>query len=143
MKRCNPFKQTLKLKVPTQQERLLWESQIVVERGSPRLDRFLVFFRELVVDCIWMLPSFLLALYYVFDGLKVQALLAEERASKPVYEWRLLRLKRAARVYLSVTGLRWLKPEPLFSLMLFVSLRRLGCNAQLEQSDKGLELRYS
>ncbi len=143
LKRCNPFKQILSLEAPNQQERLIWESQIVLERGSPRLDRFMVFFRELVVDCVWMLPSFILALYYIFDGLKVQALLAEESASKPIYEWRLLRLKRAARVYLGVTGLRWLKPEPLFSLMLFVSLRRLGCNAQLEQSNKGLELRYS
>jgi len=143
LKRCNPFKQSLSLEAPTQQERLMWESQIVLERGSPRLDRFLVFFRELVVDCIWMLPSFMLAIYYVFNALKVEALFAEESASQPIYEWRLLRLKRAARVYLSVSGLRWLKPEPLFSLMLFVSLRRLGCKAHLEQSNKGLELRYS
>lgn len=144
LERCNPFSQKLDLKQPTAKQRWLWEMQIVFERGMPRLERRFSFISYLVIDSLWALPSFLLALCFFLCPWRLQSFMnLLPLKDKPLYEWQFLRLQRSVRVYLYITGMYWLNPEPLQQLMTFVSLRRIGQPVTMRQikGERVLKLR--
>ncbi len=134
LERCNPFANRLSLTPPTTAQRILWETQIAFERGMPRLERYLSFSYYLLIDSFWALPSFVLALCFLLAPWQLQAFMNRFAfKDKPLYQWQALRLQRSVRVYLYLTGLYWLKPEPLKQLMTFVSLRRMGQPVTMRQ----------
>ena len=127
LQRCNPFRQQLHLALPTSRQRWFWEMHIAFERGMPRLERRLSFASYLLIDSLWAVPSFLLALCFLLAPWQLQSFMNLcAFKDKPLYDWQVLRLQRSVRVYLYLTGLYWLKPEPFKQLMTFVSLRRMG-----------------
>lgn len=127
LKRCDPYRKHLSLQQPSAKQKTNWEKQILLERGSPSLERFGRNSVQALADVTWALPSFLLAVLFAFQPSRLQVVLNPLKCEdQDLRKVRLQRLERGIRAYLQVTGLAKLKTERLKTLALFVSLRRVG-----------------